>query len=72
MVYDRRKDTFNIEARDSPRFIDNDDSNTVNVVFDQNHYMVVNQNQVSELALNEPEPTTSKKKAHKRRKSKNK
>ena len=69
IVYDGQKDTFNIETQESPGFVDNDDSNTVNVVFDRNHYMVVNQNQVSESALNEPEPTTSKKKARKRKKS---
>ena len=42
MVYDGQTETFNIEARNSPGFIDNDDSNTVNIVFDQHHYMVVN------------------------------
>ena len=44
LVYDARNNNLNVEKRSEGGFVGNDDVNTINLVFDREHYMFVNRN----------------------------
>jgi len=55
LVYDGRKNNLNVDKRSVGGFVDNDDVNTINLVFDREHYMFVNRN-YAKIPITDLEP----------------